>query len=90
MGRKYWIGLGLFFAGAGLWNAPTGDYRLYTVILGVVVEAAGAVLVILDLAGASRRGREGGRLPRRTLILLVSCAVACLVIGALSGFLLLR
>ena len=90
MGRKYWIGLGLFFAGAGLWNAPTGDYRLYTVILGVLVEAAGAVLVILGLLDSRRAGREGGRLPRRMVVIMIACAVLFLVVGAASGFLLLR
>jgi hypothetical protein len=83
--RSYWIGLSLFWVGAGLWLLPTGNYRLFTVLAGLSIQVAGSLLMVRTLLVASSRsdGNDKAMRSRRTRILAATSAL--FVVGLLAG-----
>jgi hypothetical protein len=85
MNRTYWLGLSLFFFGLALWNIPTGDYRLFTMIAGTLVQLAGTVLMVMWILKARR---SGAKMQPRTVRIFIVVTVLALVAGVIAGFLL--
>jgi hypothetical protein len=83
--RSYWIGLGLFWAGAGLWLLPTGNYRLFTVLAGLSVQVAGSVLMVRTLLLASSKAGADDRAMRSRRTRILAATSALFVLGLLAG-----
>jgi len=85
MSRAYWLGLAFFFIGLGLLNIPSGDYKLFTVIAGTLVQLAGLILMLRSIFKARR---EGDKARPGTLRIFIVVTIVALVIGLVAGFLL--
>jgi len=83
MSRAYWLGLACFFIGLGLLNVPSGDYKLFTVIAGCLVQLAGMVLMLRSIFKARR---EGEKTRPGTLRIFIVVTILALVVGLAAGF----
>jgi O-antigen/teichoic acid export membrane protein len=83
MSRGYWLGLAFFFIGLGLLNVPSGDYKLFTVIAGILVQVAGMILMLRSIFQARRQGEKTRPGTLRIFIILT---ILALVAGLAAGF----
>jgi drug/metabolite transporter (DMT)-like permease len=83
MSRGYWLGLAFFFIGLGLLNVPSGDYKLFTVIAGCLVQLAGLILMLRSIFQARRQGEKTRP---RSLRLFIILFILSLVLGLAAGF----
>jgi len=85
MGRLYWIGLALVLVGIGAQTIPTGDYRFFTVLAGLLVQGIGAICIFKEFLRV--RKAAGGASPRKTSLYLL-IGIAMFLVGVVAGFVL--
>lgn len=90
MARHYWIGLGLFWLGSGLWLLPTGSYRIFTVLVGLVVQVTGSVLMVRSQLRAADGTTARAAASRRTRAIVLAVTVAMFIVGLVGGILRVR
>ena len=88
--RHYWIGLSLFWVGSGLWLLPTGSYRVFTVLAGLVVQITGSVLMVRTLLRAAPGTNETAAASRRVRAIVLGVTVAMFLVGLVGGMLVVR
>ncbi len=74
---RYWIGLGLWFAGVALMLVPV-SMRILTVGAGLLVQLLGAGLIVGEVA---RSPRDSGRPARVVAYVLLAVVVAAIAVG---------
>lgn len=85
MGKFYWIGIGLFFVGAGLEAIPAGDHRIYTSVAGVLVLLVALLFMVLEFF---RMRRSRGLVLTRKNKILLAAGVVAFFFGIILGFVL--